>query len=247
MEYALYFKSIIFVLIISFACLSAKAVVFGNARAIQESNNYYGCTHITNNNSDDKNNNVPYHDRLNQTLSVRGIVNLSDSNIVLKPSMILPFSIFTNRPAHSHFVIDLLDEKRRVLADYPVDIIVSKAKVVEWKDIAYISEAIPYHPCTAKITIDKDDKQLVSQVVSRNTPKIISIKVIDNNDNGGNSPRLIFPRTSNITVEWEAEDLDKDQLMYSLLYSNDGGRTWPTTVVNDIEQKSLTLNTDSLP
>jgi hypothetical protein len=82
--YALYLKSIIFVLIISFACLSAKAVVIGNARAIQESNNYYGCTHITNNNSDDKNNNVPYHDRLNQTLSVRGIVNLSDSNIVLK-------------------------------------------------------------------------------------------------------------------------------------------------------------------
>ena len=35
--------------------------------------------------------------------------------------------------------------------------------------------------------------------------------------------------------------------MYSLLYSNDGGRTWPTAVVEDIRQKSLTLNTDSLP
>jgi hypothetical protein len=135
-EYALYFKSIIFVLIISFACLAAKAAVDRNVRAIQEGNNYYGCTHITINNIDNKNNNVPYHDRLNQTLSVRGIINLSDSNIVLKPSMVLPFSIFTSRPADSHFAIDLLDEKGRVLADYPVDIIVSKAKVVEWNTIS---------------------------------------------------------------------------------------------------------------
>jgi hypothetical protein len=250
MEYMLYLKSIMFVLIISFACLLDNAAVVGNVRATQETNNSYGCYSSTsNNNNNDSNMDAPYHETIHQTaLSIRGILNLSDSNIVLKPSMILHSSIFTTRPADSHLAIDLLDQRGRVLAHYPVDIIVSKAKVVELKDIAYISEAVPYDPCTAKITINKDDKELVSQVVSPNVPKIISIKVGYGNDSDVN-PRLIFPRTSNITVEWKAQDLDKDQhhLTYSLLYSNDGGVTWPTTIADDIEQNSLTLNADSLP
>jgi hypothetical protein len=239
MESALYLKSITFLLIISFAVLSDNIVVFGNVRAIQESNNYYGCSSITNNN----NNNVSHQYILNQALSIHGIVNLSDSKISLKPSMVLPSSTFTNRPVYSPFTIDLLDEKGIVLAHYPTDIIVSQAKVEEWKDIAYISEGVPYHPCTAKIAINKDDKELVSQIVSPNVPEIISIKVSDSNDN----PKLIFPRTDNITIEWEAQDLDKDKLRYLLLYSNDGGLTWPVTVADDIEKNSLTLNADFLP
>jgi hypothetical protein len=240
MESALYLKSIRFLLITSFAVLSANILVFGDVRAIQESNNYYSCSSITNNNN---NNNVSYRHALNQTLSIHGIVNLSDSNIILKPSMIMPSSTLTNRPAYSPFTIDLLDEKGRVLAHYPIDIIVSQAKVEEWKDIAYISEAVPYYPCTAKITINRDDKELVSQVVSPNAPEITSIKVSDNNGN----PKLIFPRTSNITIEWESQDLDKDKLTYLLLYSNDGGLTWPITVADDIVKNSLTLNADFLP
>jgi hypothetical protein len=242
MESALYLKSVMLVLIVSFTLLSDNIVVIGNAKALPWSNNSYSCSSSTNNN----NNNVPYHRALNQTLSVRGIVNLSDSSIVLKPSMILPSSIFTTRPVDSRFAIDLLDGKGRVLAHYPIDIIESKARVKEWKDIGYISEAVPYHPCTAKITINKDVKELVSQVVSPNVPKIISINVTEDKD-GHTNPRLIFPRTSKITIQWQAQDLDKDQLTYSLLYSNDGGRTWPITVADDIAQKLLTLNTDSLP
>jgi hypothetical protein len=242
MESALYLKSVMLVLIVSFALLSDNIVVIGNAKALPWSDNSYSCSSSTNKN----NNNVPYHRALNQTLSVRGIVNLSDSSIVLKPSMILPSSIFTTRPVDSSFAIDLLDGKGRVLAHYPIDIIESKARVKEWKDIGYISEAVPYHPCTAKITINKDVKELVSQVVSPNVPKIISINVTEDKD-GHTNTRLIFPRTSKITIQWQAQDLDKDQLTYSLLYSNDGGRTWPITVADDIAQKLLTLNTDSLP
>jgi hypothetical protein len=242
MESALYLKSVMLVLIVSFALLSDNIVVIGNAKALPWSDNSYSCSSSTNN----SNNNVPYHRALNQTLSVRGTVNLSDSSIVLKPSMILPSSIFTTRPVDSSFAIDLLDGKGRVLAHYPIDIIESKARVKEWKDIGYISEAVPYHPCTAKITINKDVKELVSQVVSPNVPKIISINVTEDKD-GHTNTRLIFPRTSKITIQWQAQDLDKDQLTYSLLYSNDGGRTWPITVADDIAQKLLTLNTDSLP
>jgi hypothetical protein len=241
MESALHVKSmIIFLLIIiCSAVLSDDLLPVGNVLAIKESDNYSrGCgSSLTNDNT------VAYHG-LNQTLSISGMVNMSDSSIKLEPSIILPSSILTTRPAYSHFVVDLLDAKGRVLAHYPTDIIVSMAKVEEWKNIGYISETVPYNPCTAKIAIYKDNKELVSQVVSPNAPEIKSINVSDSDSN----PRLIFPRTSNISVEWKAQDLDKDDnLTYLLLYSNNGGQTWPITIADDIKENSLTLNANSLP
>ena len=226
-------------IIICSAVLSDHILPVGNVNAIKESNNYSrDCGSIFTNN-----NHVIYHG-LNQTLSISGMVNLTDSSINLKPSIILPSSILTTRPDYSHFVVDLLDVKGRVIAHYPIDIITSTAKIEEWKNIAYISETVPYSPCTTKITINKDDKELVSQVVSPNAPEIKSINVSDSNGN----PRLIFPRTSNISVEWKAQDLDKDDnLSYILLYSNNGGQTWPITISDNIKQNSLTLNANSLP
>ena len=120
-----------------FRCFIRSYIKVGNVRAIKGSDNYSrGCgSSLTNDN------NVAYQG-LNQTLSIRGMVNLSDSSIDLKPSIILPSSILTTRPAYSHFVVDLLDVKGRVLAHYPTDIIASTAKVEEWKNIAYISDAV---------------------------------------------------------------------------------------------------------
>ncbi len=226
-------------IIVCSAVLSDHILPVGNVGAVKESDKYsLSCgSNLTNNN------NVAY-DGPNQTLSIRGIVNLTDSSINLKPSIILPSSILTTRPAYSHFVVDLLDVKGRVLGHYPTDIIISTAKVEEWKNIGYMSETIPYSPCTTKITINKDGKELVSQVVSPHAPEI---KFINVRDSSGN-PGLIFPRTSNISVEWKAQDLDKDDnLSYVLLYSNNGGQTWPITIADDIKENSLTLNANSLP
>jgi hypothetical protein len=230
---------VVFLLIIGSVVLSAA--IIGNATALHEIRNSPAC-HI---NTD---NNIGFSRKLqiNQALSVRAIVNLSDSNIILKPSMILNSSLFTDRPADSRFSIELLDRGGRILAHYPVDLIVSTARVEEWKDIAYISEAIPFNPCTAKFAIKMDDKILASQVISPHVPMIGFIKV-NNGNNAAVKSELIFPRTSNITIKWEAHDLDEDKLTYLLVYSNDGGLTWPTTIAEDIEQNSLTFNADSLP
>ncbi len=44
------------------------------------------------------------------------------------------------------------------------------------------------------------------------------------------------------------QDLDKgDNLSYVLLYSNNGGQTWPITIADDIKENSLTLIASSLP
>ena len=243
MESALHVKSMMMMFLLIIICsavLLDHIIPVGNVSAVKDSDNYSrgcGSSSLTNNN------NGAYHG-LNQTLSIRAMVNLTDSSVNMSPSMILPPSILTTRPAYSHFVVDLLDVKGRVLAHYPVDIIVSTANVEEWKNIAYISEAIPYHPCTTKVTINKDDKELVSQVVSPNAPEIKSINVSDSNGN----PGLNFSRTSNISVEWNAQDLDKDDnLTYLLLYSDNGGQSWPITIADDIKENSLTLNASSLP
>ena len=134
MESVIYvkFMMMFLLIIICSAVLSNHILPVGNVSAIKESDNYSrGCgNNLTNNN------NVAYHG-LNQTLSIRGMVNLTDSSVNLKPSIILPSSILTTRPAYSHFVVDLLDVKGRVLTHYPIDIIASTAKVEEWKNIVY--------------------------------------------------------------------------------------------------------------
>jgi hypothetical protein len=242
MESVLYVKSmmVFLLLIIFYFVLSNHILPVENVNALKESDNYspQGCGSSFTSDS-----NVSYLEP-NQTLSVHGIVNLSDSSIDLNPSLILPSSILTTIPASSHYEIDLLDAKGRVLAHYPVDIIESTAKVEEWDNIAYISEAIPYSPCTTKIIITKDDKELASQVVSPNAPEIKSIKVTDSNGD----PRLSFPRTGNISIEWQAQDLDKDDnLTYFLLYSDNGGQSWPITIADGIKENSLTLKATSLP
>lgn len=241
MESALYvkFMMMFLLIIICFAVLAAHILQVGNVNAVKESTKHSrSCDSSLTNNT-----NVAYRG-LNQTLSIRGIVNLTDSSINLEPLIILPSSILTTRPAYSHFEVNLLDVKGTVLAHYPIDIIVSAAKVQEWNNIGYISETIPYNPCTTKITIIKDDKELVSQVVSTNAPEIKSINFSDSNGN----PGLIFPRTSNISVEWKAHDLDKDDdLSYVLLYSNNRGQTWPITIADNMKESSLTLNASSLP
>jgi hypothetical protein len=230
---------VVFLLIVGSVVLSAA--IIGNATALHEINNSQACHIITDNNTG-----FSRKLQFNQALSVRAIVNLSDSNIILKPSMILNSSVFTDRPADSRFSIELLERGGRILSHYPVDLIVSTARVEEWKNVAYISEAIPFNPCTAKFAIKIDDKTLASQVISPHVPMIGFIKVSNGNDTAGKS-ELIFPRSSNITIKWEAHDLDKDKLTYLVVYSNDGGLTWPTTIGEDIEQNSLTFNADSLP
>jgi hypothetical protein len=242
MESALYIKTMMVFLLIVIFCfvLSNHILPGGNVNALKESDNYspQGCG-----SSFTHDNNFTFLEP-NQTLSIRGILNLSDSSITLKPSIILQSSILTTIPAYSQYVVELLDAKGRVLAHYPIDIIESTAKVEEWKNIAYISETIPYSPCTTKITINKDDKELASQVVSPNAPEIKSIKVSDSDGD----PRLIFPRIGNISIEWQAQDLDKDDnLTYFLLYSNNGGQNWPITIADDIKENSLTLNPNFLP
>ena len=171
----------------------------------------------------------------NQTLSVRGTIDLTKSTIKLGPFMILPGSKYTNRPTNSSFSIDLLDSQGRTLARYPFGPKLSTNVSQNKDDMALLSEAVPYIPCTKEIVISKDNKELALRNVDNYSPKV----------------RIIFPNggetlTGNITVRWQASDADGGNLTYFVFYSTDGGRSWQD-VASDIKDTKVTVNMAALP
>lgn len=181
-----------------------------------------------------------------QTLSIRGMFDPSNLSLELKPSMILPSSQFTPIPPNRTFTINLVDKDLNELATFPFNLIISNATGSNNKtgDQALISSAVPYHPCTERIILKMNDKVLAYQSVSSHKPNIKFIS-IDSDFNENNKDSMLFPRMTNISVYWDAEDLDGDAITYSLLYSNDGGLTWDT-VIDYTPNRSFTVPGDSL-
>jgi hypothetical protein len=171
----------------------------------------------------------------NETLSVRGTIDLTKSTIRLDPFMVLPGSKYTVRPTNSSFTINLLDNKGKTLAHYPFDPKVY-TNVSQSKDkMAILSEAVPYILCTKQIVISKDSRELASRNVDNYAPKVRIISPV-----GGET------LAGNITIKWQASDADGGNLTYFVLYSTDAGRSWQT-IASDIKDTHLTVNTAGLP
>jgi hypothetical protein len=160
--------------------------------------------------------------------------------------MILPSAEFTPIPPNRTFTINLVDKDMNELAIFPFNLIISNVVDSNNKtnDDAFISAAVPFHPCTARIILKMNDRVLAYQTVSPHVPDIKFIR-IDADTNEGKTQSTLFPRTTNISVNWDAEDLDGDPIIYSLLYSYDGGITWDT-VINYTTNKSITVPGNSL-
>jgi hypothetical protein len=178
-------------------------------------------------------------------LSVRGKLDLSSLKLDLMPSMILSSSEFTPIPSNRTFTINLVDKDMNELAIFPFNLIISTADDSnnKTKDHALISAAVPYNSCTAQVILKMNGKVLAYQTVSPDVPDIKFIK-IDTDFNGDEKNSMLFPRAANISVNWNAEDLDGDTITYSLLYSNDGGLTWDT-VIDYTTSKSIRIPGDS--
>lgn len=171
----------------------------------------------------------------NETLSIYGTINLSNSSIKLNPFMVLPGSKYTVRPTNSSFSIDLLDSNGKALARYPFDPKAYTSIPPNSNKTALISEAVPYVSCVNKIVISKENKELASRKVDDNGPKV----------------RIIYPiggetLAKNITLRWQANDPDGDNLTYYVLYSPDAGKSWQT-VASDIKDTELRVNLAALP
>ena len=171
----------------------------------------------------------------NETLSVRGTIDLTKSTIRLDPFMVLPGSKYTVRPTNSSFTINLLDNKGKTLAKYPFDPKVYTNASQSKDKMAILSEAVPYILCTKQIVISKDSSELASRNVDNYAPKVRIISPV-----GGET------LAGNITIKWQASDTDGGNLTYFVLYSTDAGRSWQT-IASDIKDTHLTVNTAGLP
>lgn len=171
----------------------------------------------------------------NQTLSVSGTIDLTNSTVKLDPFMVLPGSKYTVRPANSSFSINLFDGNGRSLAHYPFDPKASLFLSQNKDKMALLSEAVPYLLCTKEIVISRDGMELASRHVDNYAPKVKMIYPV-----GGENI------TGNITVRWQGTDADGDNLTYFVLYSADDGRSWET-VASGIKDTHLTVNTAGLP
>lgn len=167
--------------------------------------------------------------KTNQTLSVRGTIDLTKPIVKLYAFMILPGSKYTTRPVNSSFSINLLNNEGKTLGRYLFEPKVSTYFSQGKDKMAIVSAAVPFIPCTKKIVISQNERQLASRTVDDHAPQV---KII--------SPGSGGTLSGNVTVKWRASDADGSNLTYFLLYSPDAGRSWQT-VASDIKDTQLTL------
>lgn len=155
-----------------------------------------------------------------------------------EPYMVLsdPYRLTTVRPNTSSFSIDLIDSEGNILSRYPF-MPRPYSDMSASKEIALISEIVPFIPGTKKIVISLKDQVLSSRIVSDNAPEINEVNVTPTKGN-----------TKVLTVAWNATDLDnEDKLTFSVGYSADDGKSWLPVATNIGKGFSQLVNTDYLP
>jgi hypothetical protein len=111
----------------------------------------------------------------------------------------------------------------------------SGATTEETGDAAF-AFTIPYQTGTAKVLVTHNDMIIGERTVSTHSPTVNVTSPI-----GGES----IVNHKNITITWEAFDLDNDNLIYVVLYSADGGGTWMPLALN-IEETSYNWDISGL-
>jgi hypothetical protein len=94
---------------------------------------------------------------------------------------------------------------------------------------------VPWDPATTGIELTVGGSAAVSLTVSPSPPTVTSIS-----PNGGEFV------TDTLSVSWTASDADGDDLLYTMLYSNDNGNSWQA-LVTAVGTTTLTVDSSMLP
>lgn len=92
----------------------------------------------------------------------------------------------------------------------------------------------PYHPDTAEIRVISGT-QTISRTVSTNAPTVTVLS-----PNGGEVV------DESMTITWQGDDLDGDELFFSVQYSADLGQSWQL-LVSQVPATSVTVDSSLLP
>jgi len=102
-------------------------------------------------------------------------------------------------------------------------------------DVEHFNFQIPYHSEDSKILLKKGNQILDEIVKSENSPSISIVR-----PNGGE------PWEGIQTIEWDAFDVDGDDLRFTIMYTPDDGQSW-FPVGTNIKENSFRFDTLILP
>ncbi|PDV99238.1 BACON domain-containing protein [Candidatus Chloroploca asiatica] len=130
--------------------------------------------------------------------------------------------------------IVLLSGSGQELASYPF----TPARVEDDEspeEPALFAEIIPWNPATARLELRQGTTTVDTRNVSGTAPTVTITEPTGGNLSG-----------DSVTTRWIGEDLDGDELSYTVLYSFDGGDTW-RPIATDLAATELTVNLANLP
>lgn len=99
-----------------------------------------------------------------------------------------------------------------------------------------VSFVIPWIPGTAEVVLTYQGNTLDAQPVSANPPQVLITSPTE--------AESWLPGSTH-TLTWQGLDLDGDALIYTVLYSNDGGTSW-VLLDGELTDTSYEVQTDSL-
>jgi hypothetical protein len=137
-------------------------------------------------------------------------------------------------PVPGEYSLELLDANGRSLLSLPFFVTFVDVEGIE-TDSFYFDFQIPAREGTAEIQLRHGRTLLDTIRISKNAPTVAV-----RSPNGGEQWKGAQ------TIEWTAEDADRDALTFNILYTPNDGETW-IPVASGIQRNTYDLDTDTLP
>ena len=168
------------------------------------------------------------HTEKETVLVVRGTV-YEDHNVLLDPFYI--GEGYARESFSGPYALQLLDNNNQTLAEYDfnVDFRIYANTPIDTNVTTFLF-SVPYKSNTSKIRVEYEGVTKAERDVSNNAPTITIT-----------SPKTGDTWTDINTLQWDANDLDGNDLNFIVQYSNNDGNTWDSLIVN-IPDTNYTLD-----
>ena len=154
-------------------------------------------------------------------IGITATINLTKETAKLQSTDRLTKAILTNESESSHVLIQLKDSKNNVLLSFKAPVKLDTDLEPKADQTGIIDCVIKYVPNIAKIEILINDKVVDFKLVSQRIPRAIQSSGQKSMDNKGN-----------FKLAWKAQDPDGGTIVYHILASTDGGKSWSTVEYN---------------
>ena len=172
-----------------------------------------------------------------KTLLIRGYV-CQNGTVELEPLYVLQ-DVPESSPEPGNCSIRLVDNNGTILSETPFaisyELVIDPVGTFE-TDVAPFAFSLPWQENTSNIQILLNGSTAYERPVTSNIPSV-QVTYPDGGEN------LIAGE--NCTISWNASDLDGDDLLYTVLYSADGGVNWNPLII-DLNETSYVWDTSHL-